>query len=228
MPRRKRSSREPQLKSCRSGRWTIATWVPASRVPSPSSCNRRTFPPCEAKSTVTRTGWTMSGDGPTLNDGPGHNHGHGHAHSHPLTAGQQAHSHEKGRSAKRKQPTVGDHLESWTEGAGHLLDLPVVPSAVDVFDTTLRDGSQQEGLSLTVDDKLRVAEQLDHLGVTFIEGGWPGANPKDEEFFARAPAELHLATAPLVACGPTRRAGVRPEDDEVLRHLVKANTEAVC
>jgi 2-isopropylmalate synthase len=58
---------------------------------------------------------------------------------------------------------------------------------VDIFDTTLRDGSQQEGLSLTVDDKLRVAEQLDHLGVTFIEGGWPGANPKDEEFFARAP-----------------------------------------
>src|ERR1700688_2221973 len=67
---------------------------------------------------------------------------------------------------------------------------PVLPEAVDIFDTTLRDGSQQEGLSLTVDDKLRVAEQLDHLGVTFIEGGWPGANPKDEEVFARAPTEL--------------------------------------
>ena len=105
---------------------------------------------------------------------------------------------------------------------------PVLPEAVDIFDTTLRDGSQQEGLSLTVDDKLRVAEQLDHLGVTFIEGGWPGANPKDEEFFARAPAELRLSTATLVAFGSTRRAGVRPEDDEVLRHLVKANTEAVC
>jgi len=103
-----------------------------------------------------------------------------------------------------------------------------LPDAVDIFDTTLRDGSQQEGLSLTVDDKLRVAEQLDHLGVTFIEGGWPGANPKDEEFFARAPAELRLSTATLVAFGSTRRAGVRAEDDEVLRHLVKANTEAVC
>jgi 2-isopropylmalate synthase len=103
-----------------------------------------------------------------------------------------------------------------------------LPDAVDVFDTTLRDGSQQEGLSLTVDDKLRVAEQLDHLGVTFIEGGWPGANPKDAEFFARAPTELSLARATLVAFGSTRRAGVRAADDETLRHLVAAQTEAVC
>ena len=110
----------------------------------------------------------------------------------------------------------------------HSAPLPALPEAVDIFDTTLRDGSQQEGLSLTVDDKLRVAEQLDHLGVAFIEGGWPGANPKDEEFFARAPAELRLSTATLVAFGSTRRAGVKAEDDEVLRHLVKANTEAVC
>ena len=113
-------------------------------------------------------------------------------------------------------------------GAGHDFDLPDLPEAVDVFDTTLRDGSQQEGLSLTVDDKLRVAEQLDHLGVTFIEGGWPGANPKDAEFFARAPTELAPARATLVAFGSTRRAGVRAEDDETLRHLVEARTEAVC
>jgi 2-isopropylmalate synthase len=113
-------------------------------------------------------------------------------------------------------------------GPSHGHGLPRLPEAVDIFDTTLRDGSQQEGLSLTVDDKLRVAEQLDHLGVAFIEGGWPGANPKDEEFFARAPAELRLSTATLVAFGSTRRAGVKAEDDEVLRHLVKAGTEAVC
>ena len=112
--------------------------------------------------------------------------------------------------------------------SSHDHELPALPEAVDIFDTTLRDGSQQEGLSLTVDDKLRVAEQLDHLGVAFIEGGWPGANPKDEEFFARAPAELRLSTATLVAFGSTRRPGVLAEDDEVLRHLVKANTEAVC
>src|SRR5438445_11430878 len=103
-----------------------------------------------------------------------------------------------------------------------------LPEAVEVYDTTLRDGSQQEGLSLTVDDKLRVAEQLDHLGVQFIEGGWPGANPKDEEFFQRAPTELNLAVAALVAFGSTRRAGARADEDAVLRHLVKANTPAVC
>ncbi|CAN5487600.1 citramalate synthase [soil metagenome] len=103
-----------------------------------------------------------------------------------------------------------------------------MPSAVDVYDTTLRDGSQQEGLSLTVDDKLRVAEQLDHLGVAYIEGGWPGANPKDEEFFRRAPDELRLKTATMVAFGSTRRAGVKAEDDEVLRALLDAGTEAVC
>ncbi|HWE69501.1 MAG TPA: citramalate synthase [Acidimicrobiales bacterium] len=163
----------------------------------------------------------MSNEGPTLNDGPSHRHGNGHAHSHPLTAGQQAHAHEKGRPPESEAQPV-------PEGGGHQFDLPSMPAAVDVFDTTLRDGSQQEGLSLTVDDKLRVAEQLDHLGVTFIEGGWPGANPKDEEFFARAPAELSLSTATLVAFGSTRRAGVKAEDDDTLRHLVKAQTPAVC
>jgi 2-isopropylmalate synthase len=167
----------------------------------------------------------MSNDGPTLNDeyfrggrpqaGHAHTHGAGPSHTHPLTPGQHAHAHAKGG-------------EGTSGGPGHDFDLPALPEAVDVFDTTLRDGSQQEGLSLTVDDKLRVAEQLDHLGVTFIEGGWPGANPKDEEFFARAPGELKLSQATLVAFGSTRRAGVRAEDDETLRHLVRAQTEAVC
>jgi 2-isopropylmalate synthase len=103
-----------------------------------------------------------------------------------------------------------------------------LPESVDIFDTILRDGSQQEGLSLTVDDKLRVAEQLDHLGVTFIEGGWPGANPKDVEFFARAAKELTLHTATLVAFGSTRRAGVRPQDDEVLANLIGAGAPVAC
>lgn len=107
-------------------------------------------------------------------------------------------------------------------------DLGLAPEMVDIYDTTLRDGSQQEGLSLSVDDKLRVAEQLDHLGVAYIEGGWPGANPKDAEFFARAPSELNLKVATLVAFGSTRRPGIKAGDDEVLRHLVQAGTEAVC
>jgi 2-isopropylmalate synthase len=104
-----------------------------------------------------------------------------------------------------------------------------LPESVDIYDTTLRDGSQQEGLSLTVDDKLRVAEQLDHLGVQFIEGGWPGANPKDEEFFRRAAAgELHLHHAVLVAFGSTRKVGGRAETDPVLANLLDAKTAAVC
>ncbi|HVL93721.1 MAG TPA: citramalate synthase [Acidimicrobiales bacterium] len=106
--------------------------------------------------------------------------------------------------------------------------LPALPAAVDIYDTTLRDGSQQEGLSLTVDDKLRVAAQLDHLGVAYIEGGWPGANPKDEEFFRRAPTELKLSTATLVAFGSTRRPATPAHRDEVLRNLVAAGTPAVC
>jgi 2-isopropylmalate synthase len=104
-----------------------------------------------------------------------------------------------------------------------------VPEAVDIYDTTLRDGSQQEGLSLTVDDKLRVAEQLDHLGVHYIEGGWPGANPKDEEFFRRAAAgDLRLETATLVAFGSTRKAGGKAETDPVLANLLAAETGVVC
>lgn len=102
------------------------------------------------------------------------------------------------------------------------------PERVEIYDTTLRDGSQREGLSLTVEDKLRVAQQLDHLGVHYIEGGWPGANPKDDEFFARAPGELDLEHSQLVAFGATRRAGSRAEDDETLGNLVKANTPTVC
>jgi 2-isopropylmalate synthase len=102
------------------------------------------------------------------------------------------------------------------------------PAAVQIYDTTLRDGTQLEGISVTVDDKLRIAEQLDHLGVHFIEGGWPGANPKDDEFFARAPSELNLSTSTLVAFGSTRRVKGKADEDPTLEHLVKANTSAVC
>ena len=99
---------------------------------------------------------------------------------------------------------------------------------VEVFDTTLRDGMQVEGVSATVADKLRIAEQLDHLGVHWIEGGWPGANPKDAEFFARAATELRLGTSVLVAFGSTRRPMGKVDDDATLRNLVEAGTSAVC
>ena len=77
-------------------------------------------------------------------------------------------------------------------------------SSVEIFDTTLRDGAQTEGISYSVDDKLRIARKLDELGVTFIEGGWPGSNPKDAVFFERARAET-WKHAKLVAFGATRR-----------------------
>ncbi|MBW3667853.1 MAG: citramalate synthase [Actinobacteria bacterium] len=103
-----------------------------------------------------------------------------------------------------------------------------LPDAVEVFDTTLRDGSQLEGISLTVDDKLRIAEQLDYLGLHYIEGGWPGANPKDDEFFRRVHSELDLDASTLVAFGSTRRKLGKVDSDDTLRHLVEAGTGVVC
>ncbi len=105
---------------------------------------------------------------------------------------------------------------------------PGLPEWVEVFDTTLRDGTQLEGISVTVDDKLRIAEQLDWLGLTYIEGGWPGANPKDIEFFQRAQTELKLAHSRLVAFGSTRKVKGKVDDDPTLRNLVEAGTGAVC
>jgi len=103
-----------------------------------------------------------------------------------------------------------------------------LPAAVEIYDTTLRDGAQLEGISLTVDDKLRIAEQLDRLGVHYIEGGWPGSNPKDDEFFERARTELDLTTSRLVAFGSTRRVKGKVDDDPTLANLVAAGTEVVC
>ena len=100
--------------------------------------------------------------------------------------------------------------------------------AFHVFDTTLRDGAQREGITYSVADKLAVARLLDQLGVGFVEGGWPGAMPKDTEFFARAAAgELALKNATLVAFGATRKAGVRVQDDPQVRALVDAGAPVV-
>ena len=103
-----------------------------------------------------------------------------------------------------------------------------VPDRVEIYDTTLRDGSQLEGISLTVDDKFRIAEQLDWLGVDFIEAGWPGANPKDDEMFRRAPQELSLDASTLVAFGSTRKVKGKVDSDDTLRNLLAAGTSTVC
>ncbi len=97
---------------------------------------------------------------------------------------------------------------------------------VDIYDTTLRDGTQREGISLGCSDKIRIAQELDALGVAFIEGGWPGSNPKDAEFFRRA-RDLEWRSSTLAAFGSTRRAQIAPEEDPSLAALVEAETR-VC
>jgi len=94
---------------------------------------------------------------------------------------------------------------------------------VEVYDTTLRDGTQMEGMSLSCDDKVRIAEYLDSLGVAFIEGGWPGSNPKDVEFFERA-KDVAWKHVTIAAFGSTCRAQLRAEDDPQLQTLIAAET----
>lgn len=105
--------------------------------------------------------------------------------------------------------------------------LPVAPEQLHLYDTTLRDGSQQEGLRLTVADKIRIAGYLDELGMTHLEGGWPGANPNDTAFFARAKKELNLRNSQLVAFGATRKANLKADADPQVRALLDAETQAI-
>lgn len=95
-----------------------------------------------------------------------------------------------------------------------------------LYDTTLRDGTQREGISLSLDDKLKIARRLDDFGIHYIEGGWPGSNPKDVEFFRRAPS-LGLKHARVAAFGSTRRKRTQPEHDSNIRALLDAKTDVV-
>src|SRR5436190_4350421 len=97
---------------------------------------------------------------------------------------------------------------------------------VEIYDTTLRDGSQGEGINFSVTDKLRIAEKLDAFGIHYIEGGWPGSNPKDIEFFAEAKRKK-FRRARLAAFGATRRKGVRVDSDEQVRLLLEAETPVI-
>ncbi len=92
---------------------------------------------------------------------------------------------------------------------------------IDIFDTTLRDGFQQEGISPSVKDKLEIAKLLDNLGVSFIEGGWPGASPKEVEFFKKAKSELNLANAKLVSFGSTRKLSLSADKDPQVQALLQ-------
>jgi 2-isopropylmalate synthase len=98
---------------------------------------------------------------------------------------------------------------------------------VFIYDTTLRDGTQAEDVSFLVEDKIRIAHALDELGIAYVEGGWPGSNPRDAAFFDAAKRERFLV-ARLSAFGSTRRAGVKPEDDGNLKALLESGTPVVC
>ena len=97
---------------------------------------------------------------------------------------------------------------------------------IAIYDTTLRDGSQREGIAFSVADKLRITRLLDELGVDYIEGGWPGSNPKDAAYFDQV-SEIDLRHAKITAFGSTRRKGIQPADDANIRALVSANTPVV-
>src|SRR5690554_6529677 len=99
-------------------------------------------------------------------------------------------------------------------------------SQIEIYDTTLRDGSQREGVSLSVKDKIKIAEKLAETGIACIEGGWPGSNPKDMEFFSKA-GEMNLGPARLCAFGSTRRPGVDVRRDQNIGALAEAATDAV-
>jgi 2-isopropylmalate synthase len=97
---------------------------------------------------------------------------------------------------------------------------------IEIYDTTLRDGCQAEDIAFTVEDKLRIAERLDEFGIRYIEGGWPGSNPRDEAFFEAA-KKLRLKQAQMAAFGATRRAGIKASDDQNLKMLLQAETPVV-
>ncbi len=99
-------------------------------------------------------------------------------------------------------------------------------SEITLYDTTLRDGAQGEGINFSVEDKLRITERLDQFGIHYIEGGWPGSNPKDIEFFSKV-RKLKLNQAKVAAFGSTRRAGIKAEEDPQLRLLLEAETPAI-
>ncbi|MBI4299495.1 MAG: citramalate synthase, partial [Chloroflexi bacterium] len=99
-------------------------------------------------------------------------------------------------------------------------------TTIELYDTTLRDGTQMEGLTFSLEDKLKVAQKLDELGIHYVEGGYPGSNPKDAEFFVQA-KKLPLKQTTIVAFGSTRRADIRPEGDANLQALLAAETKAI-
>jgi 2-isopropylmalate synthase len=97
---------------------------------------------------------------------------------------------------------------------------------ISIYDTTLRDGSQSEDVSFTVEDKIRISHKLDELGIKYIEGGWPGSNPKDMEFFNRI-QNINFKQAKITAFGSTRHPTHKVKNDPNIKHLIAANTDVI-
>ena len=126
----------------------------------------------------------------------------------------------------RKTPQSGSSQGKQAAASAPGTPALAVKPALEIYDTTLRDGAQAEDVSFSVEDKVRVAQQLDGLGVQFIEGGWPGANPKDIEFFRRIKA-VPLQTSTVVAFGSTRKASNAVQDDQNIKSLLDAETSVI-
>ena len=98
---------------------------------------------------------------------------------------------------------------------------------IEIYDTTLRDGTQGDGVNFSLADKLEITQELDRFGVDFLEGGWPGSNPKDNEYFEKV-RSLELNNIRIVAFGSTHRAGAEPEEDLFLQELVASKADVIC
>ena len=146
-----------------------------------------------------------------------------------VVRGHPVRVHEDGVDARRRDglSPPGGRRPRGGAGDGMTTPTPGARRKVELYDTTLRDGAQGTGLSYSIEDRLRILHKIDQLGVPFIEGGWPGANPRDTEFFRLATKET-LQHAALTSFGMTRKAGERAEDSAVLRELLDTGTEVVC
>src|SRR5262249_25244422 len=135
-------------------------------------------------------------------------------------------------ASSRKGFCLGDYYSSLrpghnlTAGRSGRDDERPMSREIKIYDTTLRDGTQGEGVAFSMEDKVRIAQRLDALGVHYIEGGWPGSNPKDLRFFKRV-QDAVFKTARISAFGATRRPGVRPQEDTNIQALVEAGPPVV-
>ena len=107
------------------------------------------------------------------------------------------------------------------------LGLNLDQKKIEIYDTTLRDGTQGDGVNFSLADKLEITQELDRFGVDFLEGGWPGSNPKDNEYFEKV-RNLELSNIRIVAFGSTHRAGALPEEDLFLQELVASQADVIC